>query len=204
MSNLFMGFRSKRKKQIKIVFWLIIIALSIGLVGSSVMWALGPQSSKNTQAEADRQQQQQMDPARLIKDLETKVKANPKDTENLEKLADAYEMNNKKEQALETYEKVIALDPENTRVGLILVKKYFLEDKYDQAEERAKNIISVEPDNPQAHYYYGLILGFGKKDYQGGIAELEKFIELAKTGTLVQETKELVKEWKNQIDQTQQ
>ena len=191
--------RTKRKRQQKIVFWFLTIALSAGLLGSSVMWSAGGGDTKSSKTYQT--QQQAVDPQQELKDLENAVKASPQDVEVLGKLATAYEQNGMQDKALETYESVVTVDPKNIATATLLMKKYYYSGKYDEAEKHAKHVLALEPNNQEIHYFYGFILGDGKKDYQAGINQLEKYIELAQTGKDVQVSKDMIKEWQSNLKQ---
>ena len=135
-----MSLRSKRKRQQKMVFWFLTIALSVGLVGSSVMWSAGGGDTKSSKP--SEKQQQAVDPKQELKDLENVVKASPQDVEVLGKLAVAYEQNGMQDKAVETYERVVAVDPKNIATATLLMKKYYYSGKYDEAEKHAKHVLA--------------------------------------------------------------
>ena len=195
-----MSLRNKKKRQQKMVFWFLTLALSVGLVGSSVMWSIGGDAPKSSNKPAEKQQQT-IDPKQVLKEMEDASKASPQDVEILGKLAAAYEQNSMQDKAIESYEKVVAVDPKNITTSILLMKKYYYSGKYDDAEKHAKHVLDLEPNNQDTHYYYGFILGDGKKDYQGGISQLEEYIKLAQTGKDVQVSKDMIKEWQSKLEQ---
>lgn len=195
-----MSLRNKKKRQQKMVFWFLTLALSVGLVGSSVMWSIGGDAPKSSNKPAEKQQQT-VDPKPALKELEDASKASPQDVDILGKLAVAYEQNNMPDKVLETYEKIMAVDPKNIATATLLMKKYYYSGKYDEAEKHAQQVLALEPNNQEAHYFYGFILGDGKKDYQAGITQLEEYIKLAKTGRDVQVSKDMIKDWQSKLEQ---
>jgi cytochrome c-type biogenesis protein CcmH/NrfG len=196
-----MSLRAKRKRQQKIVFWFLTIALSVGLIGSSVMWSAGDGGTKTSD---NKNQQQSYNPEQELNELEKSAKSSPQDVDVLGKLALAYEQNNMPEQALKTYEKIVAIDPKNIEAATFLMKKYYYAGGYDEAEKYAKQLLALEPDNQDVHYFYGFILADGKKNYRAGIAQLEECVRLAKTGPDVQVYKETIKDWQSKLEQKQQ
>jgi hypothetical protein len=61
---------------------------------------------------------------------------------------------------------------------------------------RLQELIQKDPEYTNAHLLYGYVLGAGKKDYAGGIQELEKYVALAKDGPDVEKAKLAINEWK--------
>ena len=192
--------RTKRKRQQKMVFWFLTLALSVGLVGSSVMWSIGGDAPKSS-SKPDEKQEQAVDPKQALKELEDASKASPQDVGILDKLVAAYEQNSMQDKALETYEKIVAVDSKRIDVSTLLMKKYYYAGRYDEAEKHAKHVLALEPNNQEVHYFYGFILGDGKKDYQAGIAQLEEYIKLAQTGKDVQVSKDMIKDWQSKLEQ---
>ena len=192
--------RNKKKRQQKMVFWFLTLALSVGLVGSSVMWSIGGDAPKSSN-KPDEKQEQAVDPKQALKELEDASKASPQDVGILDKLAAAYEQNSMQDKALETYEKIVAVDSKRIDASTLLMKKYYYAGRYDEAEKHAKHVLALEPNNQEVHYFYGFILGDGKKDYQAGIAQLEEYIKLAQTGKDVQVSKDMIKDWQSKLEQ---
>jgi tetratricopeptide (TPR) repeat protein len=73
-----------------------------------------------------------------------------------------------------------------------------LRSKYDQAEKWLNELVQNDPEYKEAYLLHGYVLGQGKKDYAGGIQELEKFIALAKEGPDVEKAKLIINEWKTE------
>jgi len=136
-----------------------------------------------------------------LAELENKVKENPGDVNTLIELAQTYFYSGNRDQAVTTYEQVLALDPNNSHARFDLATIYYYTSEYDLAVTQLQELLKNEPDNKDARYFYGIVLGTGLKDYQGGIKELEKFIELAGEGTDVEKVRQYIDEWKAAIAQ---
>lgn len=184
----------KRRKQHRIIFGIVAGVLSLGLLLSSMAWTLGGDLPADTyngdQAGA---------PQETLADLEKKVQDNPGDVNALVRLAGAYMQEGKQDNAVKTYEKALAIEPDNGAVRLDLALTYFLMEKNDQAIENIQHEIKSHPENKEAYYYLGQVLAYGKNDYQGGIRELEKYVEMAKTGENVVKAKQMIEEWKSLV-----
>ncbi|HBC92799.1 MAG TPA: hypothetical protein DCZ10_07810 [Pelotomaculum sp.] len=138
----------------------------------------------------------QQTPQERLAELENQARENPGNVNVLLELAQAYFYAGNPDQATKTYEQVLALDTQNSEARYDLATIYYFSSKYDLAIAQLQELLKNEPDNKDARYFYGIVLGTGVKDYQGGIQELEKFIELAKEGPDVEKAKQIIDEWK--------
>jgi cytochrome c-type biogenesis protein CcmH/NrfG len=188
-------YRERKKKFQKIAFIILTIFLSLGLLGTSIGWFF---DFRTASAPSDIQQQQS--PEAMIAELEAQVKDRPQDADLAARLARAYLEAGKMDQALQAYEKAVQLKPENGdfRVELALVQ--FLGGYYDDAAASLQEEIRRHPDNALAHYYYGQVLALGKGDYEGGIRELERFVQLAGQGEDVTQARKMIAEWKKLLE----
>ncbi|MHB1041974.1 MAG: tetratricopeptide repeat protein [Eubacteriales bacterium] len=183
----------KRKKVQRYVFIFITVLISIGLVVPLVS-LFGNGSGTPAKGGGDQAQQQSF--ADRLAELEAKAKENPSDTAVLMQLAEAYTRAGKQDQSVLTYQSIIAQDPDNLDSRLNLGTLYFYSGKYDQSITSLQEVIKRDPNNQLAHYWCGYVLGVGKKDYAGGVQELEKYVELAKTGIDVEKARQDIVEWK--------
>ncbi|MDQ0284969.1 cytochrome c-type biogenesis protein CcmH/NrfG [Desulfofundulus luciae] len=187
------SYRERKKRRQQIAFIILTVFLSLGLLGTSIGWFFSlPSTSSPSGAE-------QPSPEKIIADLESRAKANPEDAGIAARLARAYLDAGKMDQALKTYEKVVQLKPENSDFRIELALVQFLLGRYDEAAANFKEEIRRHPGNARAHYYYGQVLALGKGDYQGGIRELEKFIQLAGKGDDVAQARKMIEEWKTHL-----
>lgn len=185
-------YRDRRKKRQKIVFIILTVFLSVGLLGSSVVWFGGNYFSPPPESA------QVSAPERTISDLEARVKENPHDLPALAELARAYAEAGRLPEACQTYEKALAQKPDDSNLRLGLARSSFLLGDYDEAIAHVQEEIKRNPDNPEAHYLYGQVLAAGKGDYERGIKELEKFIALAKTGDDVARARQMIADWQKE------
>lgn len=170
-----MGFfinASKNKKRQKAIFLVTAILVAGGLIGSSLIGVFsggGGQEASPLPVTA----------GQTIADLEEELAENPEDVGLLSRLAEAYYNNHQADQSLEMYKQALQIDPANSSVRTSLATVYFLESEYDQAIAEIKTELEHSPDNKKAHFYLGQFLAYGKKNYTGGIEELETFLEMA-------------------------
>lgn len=185
-------YRDRRKKRQKIVFIILTVFLSVGLLGSSIVWFGGNYFSPPEDARVSAAGQ-------TISDLEARVKENPHDLPALAELARAYAEAGRLPEARQTYEKALAQKPDDSALRLGVAMSSFLLGDYDEAIAHLQEEIKRHPDNPEAHYLYGQVLAAGKGDYERGIKELEKFIALAKTGDDVTRARQVIAEWQKHL-----
>jgi cytochrome c-type biogenesis protein CcmH/NrfG len=182
----------KRSKLQKAVFIVLTVLIAVGLV-VPLASLLQKQPDGGAQDTAPVQQSLQD----RLSELETKAMENPGDKTVLMDLADTYRYMGKPDQAIKTYEQALALDPNDSAVSVDIATVYYLSNKNDQAIAQLQGVLKREPDNKDAHLLMGFVLGGGKKDYAGGIQEMEKFISLAKEGPDVEKARQVIDEWKS-------
>jgi len=122
----------------------------------------------------------------------------PQDAETMLALATSYDIVGNNEKALESYNKVIELNPDNYDVRLRLASQHFHDAKFDLAEKQVKYVVDKQPEDSRAVNMYAYILA-AKEDYKGAIEMQEKFLTMEKEGTSVEQAKKDLEEWKKQI-----
>jgi len=172
-----------RKRFIKAVFWVLTIALGIGLVGSSVIWTM-PDEVLQEAAPQQETIESQIAKAEARKDIGT-----------LLLIAGSCVENNDIKRAEEVYKKVLDIAPENEAARLSLAEMYYMNNRYDDALAQLEAILEKSPDHQKALFYRGLSRGFGKQDYDGAVSDLKKFVSLAKSGPDVDAAREQIAEW---------
>ncbi|MEW6424609.1 MAG: tetratricopeptide repeat protein [Bacillota bacterium] len=186
-------FRDRRKRRQKIVFIVLTVFLSVGLLGSSIVWFGGGYFSpppENAQVFPQPED---------VAGLEARAKENPADPQVLTALARAYFNAGRLQDSRQTYEKALAQKPDDGALRCELAMTCFLLSDYDRAIAVLEEEIRLHPDNPEARYLYGQVLAVGKQDYRRGIQELEQFIALAKTGEDVARARQMIAEWQKNL-----
>lgn len=183
----------KKNKWLKFVFITVTVLIAVGLVIPIAGLFKSQPGNSGQQPSAG---QNAPTPQEQLAALEAKAMENPKDTAVLMELGEAYRYLGKPDQAIKTYEQLLALEPNNIAARLEMSLIYYYSGKYNEAATRLEEVISIDPGNKEAHLLYGYVLGAGKKDYEAGIRELEKFIDLAKQGLDVEKARQAVAEWK--------
>ena len=113
-----------------------------------------------------------------ISQLEQMAKASPKNKEpwiNLgNMLMDAQRMN----EAIDAYEKALALDPKNVPVRVDLGTCYRGIGKFDKAVEEYRKALKIDPNFPNGHRNLGVVLANDLHDNKQAIPEFQKYLEL--------------------------
>ena len=189
---MFFGRSVKRNKFRKAIFIAITALIAIGLVIplASLFQKQQPTGGANGTGTAQQTLQER------LAELEAEAIKNPGDTAVLMELAEAYVYTSKPDQAVKTYEQVLLIDPGQSEVRYMIAYIYYMSGKYDLSVTRLQELIVKDPEYTEAHLLYGYVLGAGKKDYAGGIQELEKYVALAKEGPDVEKAKLAINEWK--------
>ncbi|WP_018086160.1 tetratricopeptide repeat protein [Desulfurispora thermophila] len=192
--------REKRRRQQRIVFGIVVAFLALGLIATSIVWSVGGRSNLTSAATANvAQPEKTVSPQEQIARLEKELQQKPDDVQVMSKLATAYLRAGQRDKGLALLEKAVQKQPDNNDLRLDLALHYFLANQNDKSIAELNQIIRRQPDNKTAHFYLGQVLALGKQDYKGGIVELEKYIELAKTGDDVQKARQMIDEWKKMI-----
>lgn len=182
-----------KKRQQKIVFWILVVALGVGLVGSSVVWSTArtplPQNSGVSETGG----------REWLANLEARVRDNPGDLEAAQALARAYAAGGRWQDAVTLYEPVLQAAPDNHGARLELALVLYHLGRAGEAADQARRAVEAAPDLAVGHYYYGIILGDGLKDYRAGIAQLEEFIRLAGQGPEVEKARQMIQDWRGKV-----
>lgn len=172
-----------RKRFIKAVFWVLTVALGIGLVSSSVIWTMPDEAVKEAAPQQDTLDSQ-IARAEARKDIGTLLLI----------AGDCVEKNDIK-RAEEVYKKVLNIAPENEAARLSLAEMFYMNNRYDDALAQLEAVLKNSPDHQKALFYRGLSRGFGKQDYAGAVSDLKRFVSLAKVGSDVEEAQGLIADW---------
>ncbi|HZK17883.1 MAG TPA: tetratricopeptide repeat protein [Clostridia bacterium] len=192
----------KRKKDQlrKIIFIVITVFISIGLVGTSIAWVLGGLDAEMFKGQkGDDPQDIELDIAERIGILESQVENNPTDTSSMLELAVAYASNQQLDEAAETYEVVLGIEPQNYGARLNAGIVYYYTSNFEKANEHFSTIIEQNPDYPDAYWWDAYTLALGFEDYEGGVDRLENFIKKVGEGSDAAKARQTIEEWQGEI-----
>ncbi len=192
----------KRKKDQlrKIIFIVITVFISIGLVGTSIAWVLGGLDAEMFKSKtADDPQVVELEIEERIGLLESQVENNPTDTGSMLELAVAYASNQQLDEAAETYEVILGIEPENYGARLNAGIVYYYTNNFEKANEHFSTIIEQNPDYPDAYWWDAYTLALGFEDYEGGVERLESFIKKVGEGSDAAKARQTIEEWQGEI-----
>lgn len=189
---MFIGKSFRKNRWQRILFTVITALIAIGLVVPIASLFQRQPTDNYSQTDAERLEQNMQ---AWITDLEGQAEANPQDTAVLMELGTAYISANNLTQAVETFERVLALEPNNVTARYQIALSYYYSSDYDRSIEQLEDLISLEPDNAEVHQLYGYVL-YGKEDYAAAVRELELYVALAEPGSSVERARQLIEEWK--------
>ncbi|SHH13852.1 Tetratricopeptide repeat-containing protein [Desulforamulus hydrothermalis Lam5 = DSM 18033] len=185
--------RARQKRLQRIVFGILVAVLSLGLIGSSVVWT-GLGSLQKEQAAPN-------SPEERLALLEKQSQKNPQDKELLLTLAAYYRQAGKLKQAAEAYQKAIQLDPKDIAARQELALLYYAQGDLPAAGQALKQALAVQPDNADLLFQYANLLA-EQKDYAGAIAHMKKFLQINKQeGPRADEARQSVEKWQQEVGQ---
>jgi len=123
-------------------------------------------------AEAERAQSQ-------ILRLEEMVKQNPRSLSAWIQLGDISMDSSRFYEAIDAYQKALALDEKNVNVRVDLGTCYRSIGKPDKAAEEYRKAIAIDPNHINARRNLGIVLAFDLNDRKGAIKQLEEYLRLS-------------------------
>ncbi|NLW06532.1 MAG: tetratricopeptide repeat protein [Clostridia bacterium] len=189
---------AKRQRVLGIIF---VIVLSIGLIGSYVVFALPSEPIIPAEQEAEdyAAQQEAMQKAleeqissmeASIEELQGELEANPDDTSLALQLGDSHYMLGETyylagqldkvvpsfDEALALYQQVLAQNPQEERIHIRIANAAMYTGDMELAETHFREAINSDPDNNYVRFTYGYMLAM-KDDLQGAIDQWQEILE---------------------------
>jgi len=115
--------------------------------------------------------------AQAAKPLLAKLQTNPKDFETLRQLGNLYYDGHAFAQAVEYYNKAIAIDPKNPDVLTDLGTSYWYSGDPDKALADFDKSLAIRPNHAGTLFNVGIVKLEGKKDAQGAIVVWEQLLK---------------------------
>ncbi|HTP05968.1 MAG TPA: tetratricopeptide repeat protein [Nitrospirota bacterium] len=113
-----------------------------------------------------------------IRHLQEIVKTNPKSAAAWTELGNALMDSRRFSEAIDAYEKSLALDPKNVNVRVDMGTCYRGVGKFDRAVEEYRKALKINPGFPNGHRNLGVVLAMDLHNKEEGIKELKKYLEL--------------------------
>ena len=132
----------------------------------------GPKMQTPSPAEAERVQNQ-------ILQLQEMVRQNPRNLNAWIQLGDISMDSSRFYEAIDAYQKALALDEKNVNVRVDLGTCYRSVGKPDKAAEEYRKAIAINPNHINAHRNLGIVLAFDLNDKKGAIKEFQEYLRLS-------------------------
>ncbi|GAB6159100.1 hypothetical protein JCM39194_23000 [Desulfotomaculum varum] len=184
--------RARQKRLQRIVFGILVAVLSLGLIGSSVIWS-GLGGLQKEQAAPNSMEER-------LALLEKQSQKNPQDKDLLLTLASYYRQAGKLKQAGETYQKVIQLDPKDVAARQELALLYYAQGDLTAAGQALRQALEIQPANADLLFQYAKLLA-EQKDYAGAITYMKKFLATNQEGPRADEAKQSIEKWQQEVGQ---
>jgi tetratricopeptide (TPR) repeat protein len=195
----------------KIPFIILTIALSVGLIGSFIMWSLPTETSNSTGGQTSNSPE--ADPVHVlqqqVKDNQQALRGKPEDSVLLKQLADTFfqlgylylfeqqkanEGIQQFQAAAQAYQQALKLEPQSDEMNLSLAMAAFYSGQKELAENSFQQTLKINPKNAQAYFNYGLFLAEEKRDYQQAVKQWQITEKLAAGSSLGEKAAELIQQ----------
>ena len=115
--------------------------------------------------------------AKAAEPLLAKLQANPQDFETLRQLGNLYYDGQAFPQAIEYYNKALAVDPKNPDVLTDLGTAYWYSGDPDKALADFDKSLAIRPNHPGTLFNVGIVKWQGKKDPKGAVVVWEQLLK---------------------------
>ncbi len=113
-----------------------------------------------------------------IEQMQQAAKTAPKSAEAWINLGDSLMDSQRFGEAVDAYEKALALNPKNVNVLVDQGTCYRGIGKFDKAVEQYRKAIKIDPSFPNAHRNLGVVLAYDLHDARQALPEFRKYLEL--------------------------
>ena len=115
--------------------------------------------------------------AQAAQPLLTKLQANPKDFETLRQLGNLYYDGQAYPQAIDYYNKALAIDPKNPDILTDLGTAYWYIGDADKALADFDKSLAIRPNHPGTMFNEGIVMWQGKKNPKGAVVVWEQLLK---------------------------
>ena len=129
-------------------------------------------------ASSSGQQAKVLDQAR-VQQLTTILNSDPKNAGAAVQLGNTYFDAEQYPEAIDWYQKALAIDPKNADASTDLGVSYYYTKRTDEALKQFENSLRIDPKHTKTLLNKGIVLAFGKQDMNGAAESWRKVVELA-------------------------
>lgn len=126
--------------------------------------------------------------------LQQAAKNAPKSSQAWITLGDVLMDSQRYVEAIEAYQKGLALDPKNVSARVDMGTCYRGARQFDKAVEEYRKALKINPDFPTAHRNLGVVLTADLHDTKQGVKEFQRYLELAPNAPDAEMIKQSIRE----------
>ncbi|MBU0465921.1 MAG: tetratricopeptide repeat protein [Proteobacteria bacterium] len=178
--------QNKDYVQNKTLIIAVVVSLFIGFIGGTIYSSFKLAADKQVQVQsnatpnkvpAGEQQDNSIEFSAKILQLEQYLEQNSMDAEAWAQLGHLFFDSNQVKNAIEAYEKSLAIEPGKTGVITDLGVMYRRDGQPEKAIQEFDKAISIDPSFETARFNKGVVLLHDLKDFTGGIRAWEEIVE---------------------------
>ena len=161
-----------------ILGWIIATQQQPARAAAPVTQVASDAQQPSQSASASGQQAKVLDEAR-VQQLTTILNSDPKNAGAAVQLGNTYFDAERYPEAINWYEKALAIDPKNADASTDLGVSYYYTKRTDEALKQFENSLRIDPKHAKTLLNKGIVLAFGKQDLNGAAESWRKVVELA-------------------------
>jgi len=161
-----------------ILGWIIATQQQPARAAAPVTQVASDTQQQSQSASASGQQAKVLDEAR-VQQLTTILNSDPKNAGAAVQLGNTYFDAERYPEAINWYEKALAIDPKNADASTDLGVSYYYTKRTDEALKQFENSLRIDPKHTKTLLNKGIVLAFGKQDLNGAAESWRKVVELA-------------------------
>jgi tetratricopeptide (TPR) repeat protein len=161
-----------------ILGWIIATQQQPARAAAPVTQVASDAQQPSQSASASGQQAKVLDEAR-VQQLTTILNSDPKNAGAAVQLGNTYFDAERYPEAINWYEKALAIDPKNADASTDLGVSYYYTKRTDEALKQFENSLRIDPKHTKTLLNKGIVLAFGKQDLNAAAESWRKVVELA-------------------------
>jgi cytochrome c-type biogenesis protein CcmH/NrfG len=134
-----------------------------------------------------------------LKELEAKIKANPKDFDSIVEMADMNFDQKNYDDAINLYKKALEIRPDALNVRTEMGTALFYQRRFDDAIAAFKESLRTNPNDAQTLFNMGVVMLHGKNDPQAALQYWQQLVDTNPNHPQAEFVKEQIKKIKEQL-----
>ena len=117
--------------------------------------------------------------AERVRTLQSAIERNPRDAGSYALLGDTYFDAERWTEAIDAYQRSLAIEPDNADVSTDLGVSYYSTNRVDEALAQFERSLKVSPNHTKTLFNKGIVLAFGKENLDAATDTWKKLVEIA-------------------------